>query len=296
MQLTFLDNKSDNDFSSYLKNGIISTEVIQLFQDLIHAYYSKHNRLFAWRITDNPYYIWVSEIMLQQTQTDRVKDKYSKFIEAFPRIESLAQAPLKEVLNLWQGLGYNRRAYALHATAQQIVKEYSSLIPHEPDILKSFKGIGAYTSCSIATFAYNKPTIFIETNIRSVFIKCFFSNKDTIHDKDIMPLIEQTLDYKNPRIWYYALMDYGVMLKKNYSNPNKQSAHYSKQSQFKGSNRQIRSAIIKLLINKDLSFESILEAVKESLYVEDQERVTLILQKLETEKLIIYQNLLYQLP
>lgn len=218
------------------------------FQQLIWDFYGAHGRKFAWRNVANPYYIVVSEIMLQQTQTSRVEGKYECFIQTFPDFKSLAEASLRDVLLIWQGLGYNRRAKALHDCARKVVAEFGGVLPQTQEILLTFPGLGPTTSASICAFAFNQPTIFVETNIRAVFIHHFFKNCGTkVHDKEILLLVQQTIDKKDPRNWYYALMDYGVMLKKQYVNPSRRSAHYVKQARFEGSDRQIRGLIIKLL-------------------------------------------------
>jgi A/G-specific adenine glycosylase len=152
-----------------------------------------------------------------------------------------------QLLSLWSGLGYNRRALALQKTGQKVIEEYQGNLPASPEILQTFPGIGKATSASICAFAFNIPTIFIETNIRAVYIHTFFENDTNIHDKILIKLVAQTLDKENARHWYYALMDYGVMLKKLYQNPSRKSAHYTKQSKFEGSERQIRGMILKIL-------------------------------------------------
>lgn len=223
------------------------SQELRSFQTCIWQFYAANKRYFAWRNVNNPYYVMVSEIMLQQTQTDRVINKFEQFIAAFPDIYSLAEADLQDVLGVWQGLGYNRRGKALWENAQWIVQYFNGVIPNDPAILVTFKHIGPNTAASIVAFAFNKPVIFIETNIRTVYLQTFFKNKENVHDKDLMPLIAQTVDQSNPREWYYALMDYGVYLKKMLPNPNRRSAHYAVQSKFEGSNRQIRGRIIKKL-------------------------------------------------
>lgn len=227
---------------------MLSTKAINRFVSTIYDYYADNKRSFSWRETSDPYKIVLSEIMLQQTQTDRVKEKYEQFVAAFPTLSILARVSFSDVLVMWQGLGYNRRALAIHQFAQQIVAHYGGIIPDDPTILCTFKGIGPSTASSICAFAYNKPTVFIETNIRTVYLQCFFLGKTGITDKELMPLVAQTLDKANPRQWYYALMDYGVMLKKKYKNPSRRSAHYTSQSKFEGSNRQVRGLIIKMLV------------------------------------------------
>ncbi len=215
------------------------------FKATVWSYYRKNGRHFPWRETKDPYNILVSEIMLQQTQAPRVVDKYNEFIKAFPDVFLLARAPLKKVLRLWQGLGYNRRAANLHKAAKEIVSQYQGKFPRNYDSLIELSGIGPATAGDIMAFAWNKAVVVIETNIRTVFIHHFFKDKKDIHDKNILPLIEKTLDKKNPREWYYALMDYGAHLKKTLPNPSRRSLHYTKQSPFKGSNRELRSKILK---------------------------------------------------
>ncbi len=242
----------------YLQNGQLAPEGIELFRKLIYDYYYVHGRRFAWRETTQPYHIVVSEVMLQQTQTDRVKEKFEQFITALPTFQALAQASVRDVITLWQGLGYNRRALALHKIAQKVMDEHNGLLPSSPEILATFPGLGPNTAGSVCAFAFNLPTIFIETNIRAVYIHCFFQQKTDIKDKELIPFINQTLDRNNPRSWYYALMDYGVMLKKTFKNPSRKSAHYSVQSKFEGSERQIRGMILRALsIKPVLSFDEL---------------------------------------
>ena len=221
---------------------------IQQFKNMIWEFYGGNARTFAWRETITPYRVVVSEIMLQQTQTDRVAKKFDPFIQKFPSFQALAAAPQADVIAAWQGLGYNRRALALHKIAHKVVHEHAGVLPNDPEILKTFPGIGPATAASICAFAYNLPTVFVETNIRTVFLHHFFSGKENVHDKEILPLIAQAVDQENPRHWYYALMDYGVTLKKQFHNLiNHKSKHHAVQSKFEGSERQIRGMILKLL-------------------------------------------------
>ena len=273
------------------KNRMLSDKAIASFQRLIYDYYKDHERYFAWRITDDPYAIVVSEIMLQQTQTDRVIKKYDEWLSVFPTIESLAHAPLPKVIATWQGLGYNRRALALKEFAERIVSEFDAKIPNDPDRLVTFKGIGPNTAASICAFAFNAPVVFIETNIRSVYIHQFFPQKKEVHDKELMPLIAQTVDFENPRIWYYALMDYGVMLKKTLKNPSRKSKHHAKQSKFEGSDRQVRGAILKMLIkDPSLSDEAFIGAISR-----EAPKIKKILSDLEQEGFIRYTKGYYSL-
>ncbi len=212
---------------------------------MIWNYYRAYGRVFPWRLTMDPYKILVSEIMLQQTQAPRVVEKYKQFLKKFPSLKSLAQAPLKKVLIAWLGLGYNRRAVNLQKAAQVIIKDHKGKFPKNRKDLEALPGVGPATAGDILAFAYNIAVPLIETNIRSVYIHCFFNDEKNISDADIMSLIEKTLDKKNPRDWYYALMDYGAMLKATRVNPSRRSKHYVKQSSFRGSNREIRSKILK---------------------------------------------------
>lgn len=220
------------------------------FQETIYGHYRENRRVLPWRKTRNPYRILVSEVMLQQTQVGRVREKYRQFVKAFPDFASLAKAPLREVLGLWQGMGYNRRAAALKKAACAIVAEFGGKLPSSPEELVKLPGIGRYSASAIAAFAFNMPTVFVETNIRRVFLHFFFRDREKVGDPEILPLVEKTLDRSDPREWYYALMDYGAMLRKEGVNPNRKSAHYKKQSPFRGSDRQIRGMILKLLVER----------------------------------------------
>lgn len=234
---------------------------ISEFQQIILAYYSRSVRSFPWRTTTDPYKILVSEIMLQQTQTERVIHKYTQWLQTFPSVKEAALASLSDVLNLWSGLGYNRRARFLHEACKTVYYEYNAAFPRTAEALSVLPGVGPYTSCAVSCFAYNNPEVFIETNIRAVFIFYFFPQEQGINDKEILPLIQQTLFTENPRIWYYALMDYGAELKKKIYNPNRKSAHYTKQSKFEGSLRQARGAVLRQLVQHTdgVSLEMILD-------------------------------------
>jgi len=229
-----------------------SEEKIELFKKIISNFYAANRRSFPWRQNITSYAVVVSEIMLQQTQADRVAQKFEYFIRELPDYISLAQAPFYEVLKLWKGLGYNRRAMALQKIAQRVIGDHDNKLPEKPEILETFPSIGKATASSIVSFAFNIPTVFIETNIRTVFIYFFFPDQNNIHDKQIMPLVEKTLDKTNPREWYYALMDYGVWLKKTVGNLSRLSLHYSKQGKFEGSDRQIRGQVLEILLAQRL--------------------------------------------
>ncbi len=228
-------------------SAVFPHDRIILFKETVQSFYRDNRRSFPWRETSDPYCIVVSELMLQQTQTSRVLGKYPQFLQAFPDFNVLAAASLRDVIRVWQGLGYNRRAKALKEIARIVVEEHGGKLPDNPDTLKTFPMIGSATAGSICAFAFNMPTVFIETNIRRLFIHFFFPEETVVHDRDILPIIDATLDRKNPREWYYALMDYGAYLAKAVPNPNMRSASYSKQPGFEGSNRQARGRILKML-------------------------------------------------
>ena len=230
---------------SYHRNNSLDTSVRQQFQNLMYAYYHANPRPMLWRETTDPYRILVSEIMLQQTQVERVKIKYAEFLTAFPTIHELAAAPLANVLQVWQGLGYNRRAIFLKRCSEEIVSFYGGHFPRSVAELQSLPGIGPYTAGAVAAFAFGIAEPLIETNIRTVFIHFFFHGREKVSDGEIMPLVAATLDQGNPREWYYALMDYGGMLKQTHPNPSRRSLHHTQQSRFEGSNRQLRSSILR---------------------------------------------------
>ncbi len=271
------------DFHKYYKENGLIPSIIELFQKLIYDYYRNHRRKFPFREKITPYNVLISEIMLQQTQTGRVSEKFIKFIEKFPDFLSLSSASLEEVLIEWKGLGYNRRAIALKKIAETIIKDFNGELPDSLETLKSFPQIGHNTASSILTFAFNKPMAFIETNIRRVYIYFFFPNKSKVNDKDIMTIVKKTIDNNNPREWYYALMDYGVMLKKIHPELNKKSAHYRKQTPFKGSTRQIRGELLKLLI-KEGKME--ITKIQEQSKINDMKRIKKILDQLKKEGFI----------
>lgn len=264
------------------KKKALTSARVRAFQKEIYAFYDTQGRDLPWRKKLTPYRILVSEIMLQQTQVERVIVKFQEFLAAFPDFHSLAKAPLSKLLKIWSGMGYNRRALALKALAQKVVAEHKGKLPREPDKLISLPGIGPYTAGAIAAFAFNLPVVFMDTNIRRVYIHQFFSDRANIHDDELTPLVEQTMDTGNPRKWYNALMDYGAMLKQKHANPNRKSAHYTRQSPFENSNRQVRGKILKVLVAEPQL--SAAQIVKRS--VMDPERVKANLLLLEEEGFI----------
>ncbi len=274
------------------------------FQATILDYYNTRARSFPWRETDDPYAIMVSEIMLQQTQTERVILKYNAWLKKYPSVHHLAKASLVDVLSMWSGLGYNRRARFLHNAAIELSKIIGeeNTFPNSPKELEKLPGIGPYTARAISTFAFNNPEVFIETNIRSVFLFFFFQerlkdneNMHPVHDNEIFPLIEKSLYRENPRLWYYALMDYGAELKKTVKNPNRKSKHYAKQSKFEGSVRQARGAILRQLTMQESKEGLCLESISK---IEDlpYERLLKASEHLCKEKMIYKDGDAYKIP
>ncbi|NBD73511.1 A/G-specific adenine glycosylase [Patescibacteria group bacterium] len=229
------------------------------FRRRVWTYYREHRRDFPWRTphlrvrTDgsvDPYRILVSEVMLQQTQTARVVEKYRAFITRFPSIRKLADAPLADVLRAWQGLGYNRRAKALHALARVVVAEHGGRIPRSRAHLLALPGIGPYTATSIRAFAFNEPDLALETNIRTVLLHHFFSGRESVGDEELLACASVVFDLRHPREWYTALMDYGAHLKRHGVRLNDRSRHYTKQSRFAGSAREVRGAVLRALAER----------------------------------------------
>lgn len=212
-------------------------------------------RPMPWREDTRPYYVLVSELMLQQTQVERVIPKFQAFIAAFPNESALAAASLADVLKLWQGLGYNRRAKFLHEAAKKITT--LGEFPDDEVGLLSLPGVGKNTAGAIRAYAYNQPALFIETNVRTVYFHHFFEHGELIDDKQIMALLEETLDHEHPREFYWALMDYGSWLKRQGVGRIQQSRHYKKQSPLKGSVREVRGKIIAELSVSDLPLQEL---------------------------------------
>jgi len=250
------------------------------FQRMVAVNRARLYRDMPWRDDTRPYYVLVSEIMLQQTQVARVIPKFNKFIARFPDEESLARATLADVLVEWQGLGYNRRAKYLHDSAKMIVGTITGVFPRTAADLQKLPGVGKNTAAAIMAYAFNQPEIFIETNIRTVYIHYFFHDQTDITDKQITALLEQTIDTKNPRQFYQNLMDYGAWLKANGTQNIAKSRHYKKQSKFAGSIRQLRGRILRELAAGSKSMKNL------NTLLENDERLSVTLSQLEREGLI----------
>jgi A/G-specific adenine glycosylase len=226
------------------------------FRGRVWEFYHDHGRDLPWRRDVTPYGVFVSEIMLQQTQVARVLDRWPRWMKRFPDFGALADATVAEVLAEWQGLGYNRRALWLRQAAMRVAGEWDGVLPRDPVMLVTLPGVGSNTAGSMVAFAYNEPTVFIETNIRRAFLHEFFNDEpavcasfpDGVPDRELLPLVAEALDREHPREWYWALMDYGADLAKRVLNPNRRSRHYNVQSRFEGSFRQIRGEVLRQLL------------------------------------------------
>jgi A/G-specific adenine glycosylase len=258
-----------------------STHNAESFRRFIYNWYEENGRDLPWRRTSDPWCILVSEVMLQQTQVPRVVDKYTSFIRTFPDPQSLAYASTADALRQWKGLGYNRRALYLKRTAKMLMEEFGGRVPDNEKDLQSLPGIGAATAAAICVHAFNQPAVFIETNIRAVFIHHFFPNCASVNDARILRIVADTLDYENPGRWYSALMDYGTMLKKKHGNPARRSSRHQVQKPFEGSNRQIRGRILEELLRGSV----MLSVLQETLSA-DQERLEKIIDDLAREGFI----------
>jgi A/G-specific adenine glycosylase len=275
-------------FKARYKAGGLSPDVVEAFQGIIKQHFATRGRKFPFREPahyGDPYKVLVSEVMLQQTQADRVADKYLTFVKAFPDFKTLASASNEAVLKAWVGLGYNRRALALKQIAEAVVSKHGGKLPSSVDELDEFPSIGPNTAASIATFAFNAAVPFIETNVRAVYTHFFFSGDPSIKDEAILDLVARTLDKSNPREWYYALMDYGVFLKKAGKDPSRQKTDKPKTAAFKGSDRQVRGKILKSLLASPKGIEAIAADIGE-----EGNRVSRLVIQLEMEGFLVKAN------
>ena len=210
-------------------------------------------RDLPWRRTRDPYAIWLSEVMLQQTQVSRVDGRWQRWLVRFPDVGTLAAAEPADVLDEWQGMGYNRRALALRTAAQAIAE--AGAFPRELAELCALPGIGPATAAGIRAFAFNLPGIYLETNVRTVFLHELFPDAQDVPDSALRPLVEATCPADDhdpaddPRTWYYALLDYGARLKRTLPNPSRRSRSHTRQSVFEGSRRQKRANLVRILLD-----------------------------------------------
>ncbi len=241
------------------------------FRQLVLARGRELYRDLPWRRTRDPYAIWLSEVMLQQTQVTRVDGRWQRWLMRFPTVDALADAEVADVLEEWQGMGYNRRALALRNAARAVMDGGGELPRDERDLV-ALPGIGPATAAGIRAFAFDLPATYLETNVRTVFLHELFSDADDVPDSAIVPLVRDTCPADasdpadDPRTWYYALLDYGAHLKRTVPNPSRRSRTHVRQSRFEGSHRQKRAEVVRLLLEAHqlgtgLDEESVLDGI-----------------------------------
>ena len=255
----------------------VSQEAIGAFQAKVLNFYATQGRTLPWRNTQEPYLILVSEVMLQQTQVDRVIPYYSRFLEHYPTVEHLANAEQSEVLRLWSGLGYNSRALRLCSAAQAIVANHAGSFPKDYLALTSLPGIGDYTAKAILAFAFNQEVPVIDTNIRRVLL-AEFPGYGTASSSALKSLANSLIPPGRSRDWHNALMDYGALV---LTAKKTGIAPLSKQSTFKGSDRQIRGDLVRQLLKSG----SLSVAEAQALY--HKPKLEQILEKLEKDGILL---------
>ena len=225
-------------------------EGVEAFRARMRATAAPLWRELPWRGVSDPYLVWISEVMLQQTQVVRVLGRWDDWLSRFPTVQALASVPQADVLQAWQGMGYNRRALALHRCAQAVAFELGGAWPHGARELQALPGIGPSTAAGIRAFAFDEHGVYLETNVRAVFIHEFFPGADKVADKELVPLVELACPADNADVcgWYYGLLDIGAHLKKTLPNPTRRAKAYTRQSPFEGSRRQKRAGIVRILL------------------------------------------------
>jgi A/G-specific adenine glycosylase len=262
------------------------------FQSLVWREGQRWYRDLPWRNISDPWHVLVSEVMLQQTQVARVLNHWPRWIAAFPTPEALAAASTADTLAFWQGLGYHRRALALKRAAEMIERDYAGIVPQTYESLLTLPGVGPATAAGVCVFARNEAQIYLETNVRAVFLHHFFAGCDQVPDRELIPLIETSCDRQNPRSWYYALLDYGNYLKQILPNPSRASAHHTRQSRFEGSVRQKRAWLLRdLLAMGDSTIGALLDRLNAAEQTAgrrsvDEEELRAILKALDAEGFI----------
>lgn len=233
------------------------------FQEKIRELGVRLYRELPWRNCADAYAVLVSEVMLQQTQVKRVLSYWPRFLKSFPTLDALAAADTSDVLTLWQGLGYNRRALMLKKCADACAAGNGGLLPDDYESLLELPGVGPATAAGVVAFAYDRPSVYLETNVRTVFLHELFPDADGVSDAAIRPLVEMSCPDAKVREWYYALLDYGAYLKQTVPNPSRRSAHHVRQSVFEGSRRQKRAELVRIVLGSGSSGISLRAAYDE---------------------------------
>ncbi len=271
----------------------------QALQTAILAWYAKNGRALPWRATTDPYAIVVAELMLQQTQVERVIPKYLAWLEQFPNFAVLAEAPTSAVIAAWSGLGYNRRALYLRAAAQAVVG--LGTLPTTVAEFQKLPGIGPYTAAAIAAFTYNQDIALVDTNIKRFYQLLIFGDQTRPTDKAVLAIAEQYLPPSQSRDWHNALMDIGTVISRvrgaktqqavlvqlfpmlaSWPLPNvsDEPLKRPKQSSFLGSRRYWRGWLIKLLTRSN---QSTLKQLKTSLLGQQKLAIANDLEKILTD-------------
>ncbi|MFZ2025313.1 MAG: hypothetical protein WAV51_03460 [Microgenomates group bacterium] len=241
---------------------------IKQFQTTILTWWKNHRRELPWRKTHDPYKILVSEIMLQQTQVSRGLPKYIEFTNRFPTVESLAHASTGEILRMWKGMGYNRRALYLQNTAKKVVLEYNGKFPNTEQQLTAFPGLGTYTARAIMVFAFKIDIAMVDTNIRQIITHFFFDDIPQT-EKVIQKFADQLVPKGKSWEWHQALMDYGALALER----NRKRIVKKKSKPFKETNRYFRGRLLDLVYETqwkeaDLTSEMVKKFGKDEEFIE----------------------------
>ena len=282
---------------------------MKTFQTRVLKWYAANKRDLPWRQTDDPYHILVSEVMLQQTQVDRVIPKYQAFLAAFPTIEHLAAAKTSNVISLWSGLGYNRRAVYLQKAAQEIVARGGN-VPDAEEALQQLSGVGVYTSRAVLCFAFHRDVPVIDTNIRRVFSRYFFEGKGSVEEIDAR--VARSVPRGNGTAWNNALMDFGSILCTaaapacgvcpvnstcaacKVGNQERYLRIASPQKKFKDSRRQYRGMVLRML--KDAPEQGIVVQMLQQGMKKSKKFIDSIIDELEKDSLVVRKKEYVSLP
>lgn len=247
----------------------------QVFVQHVLNHYTRHGRhTLPWRLQVHPYRVLVSELMLQQTQVSRVIEKFNMWMKQYPSLTSLSKASLTDILILWQGLGYQRRAKALYEISHRVTR-----IPKTFESLCALPGVGPYTASAVCAFAYNNFTLpVLETNIRTALIERFHKHMSNVADTllyDDLRRLESLPSVANVGacVWYSALMDYGAYLKAHKISHNIKVKGYTNQSKYKGSLRELRAKTLFAIIHKtkypdDARTQQVLDALLQEGFIQ----------------------------